>query len=429
MLKYFLKNTVLFPIIIGIVFLLISCGTNSKQDQIKSNEILKKVQDDKNVIVGANQTSTYLPLLNGKKVGIVANQTSVIFNSEGYTHIVDSLVSLQVNITQVFAPEHGFRGKADAGEKVVDGFDIKTGIPIISLYSANKKPKLEQISETKKYESDIEKGVYKLDIMVFDLQDVGTRFYTYISTLHYVMEACAEANIPLLILDRPNPNGHYIDGPVLEPEHKSFVGMHPVPVVYGMTIGEYAQMINGEKWLMNSVICDITVIPVKNYTHQTAYSLPIKPSPNLPNDVAINLYPSLCFFEGTNVSAGRGTDKQFQVFGSPYLNTDIFPYTYKFTPQPNEGAKYPKHQDKLCYGMDLSQTKRLNRLDLNYLIEAYQATENKDEFFNAFFTKLAGTTKLQEQIELRHTAYELKKNWVQDLQDYDEMRQQYLIYE
>ena len=432
MLKNILKNTVLL-----FVFVLISCGSGNKSEDgsRKSEEALRQAQRDikhtidKNLIVGANQISTYLPLLNGKRVGIVANQTSVIFNSEGYTHIVDSLVSLQVNITQVFAPEHGFRGKADAGEKVIDGYDIKTGIPIISLYSANKKPKLEQISETKKYESDIEKGVYKIDIMVFDLQDVGTRFYTYISTLHYVMEACAEANIPLLILDRPNPNGHYIDGPVLEPEHKSFVGMHPVPVVYGMTIGEYAQMINGEKWLMNNVICDITVIPVKNYTHQTAYSLPIKPSPNLPNDVAINLYPSLCFFEGTNVSAGRGTDKQFQVFGSPFLNTDMFPYTYEFIPQPNEGAKYPKHQDKLCFGMDLSQTKRLNRLDLNYLIEAYQATENKDEFFNDFFTKLAGTKSLQKQIEGKHTAYEIKKNWVRGLQAYDEMRQAYLIYE
>lgn len=423
MLKYFLKNTVLFPIIIGIVFLLISCGSGNKSEDRsrKTEETLRQAQRntentiDKAIFVGADQTSTYLPLLNGKKVGIVANQTSVIFNSKGYKHLVDSLVSLKVNITKVFAPEHGFRGKADAGEKVVDGIDAKTGIPIISLYGDNKKPNTKQLEN--------------IDIMIFDIQDVGARFYTYISTLHYVMEACAETNIPLLILDRPNPNGHYIDGPVLEPEHKSFVGMHPVPVVHGMTIGEYAQMINGEKWLENSVICDITVIPVKNYTHQTVYSLPIKPSPNLPNDIAINLYPSLCFFEGTNISAGRGTDKQFQIFGSPFLNTDMFPYTYEFTPQPNEGAKYPKHQDKICYGMDLSQTKRLNRLDLNYLIEAYQATENKEEFFNDFFTKLAGTKKLQEQIEGRHTAYELKKNWVRSLQDYDEMRQDYLIYD
>ena len=438
MLINFLKNTVLL-----FVFVLISCGSKTKKQLNSNDEILKQVQDDKMIVVGANQTEKYLPLLNGKKVGIVANQTSVIFKinekelatsqkaprNDAYTHLVDSLISLKLNVTNIFVPEHGFRGKADAGEKVIDGVDSKTGIPIISLYSANKKPKLEQLKETKKYETDIETGVSKIDIMVFDLQDVGARFYTYISTLHYVMEACAEANIPMLILDRPNPNGHYIDGPILEPEHKSFVGMHPVPVVHGMTIGEYAQMINGEKWLENGIQCDITVIPVKNYTHETQYNLPIKPSPNLPNDVAINLYPSLCFFEGTNVSAGRGTDKQFQVFGSPFLNTEMFPYTFEFTPQPNEGAKYPKHQDKLCYGMDLSQTKQLNRLDLNYLIEAYQATENKKDFFNDFFTKLAGTKKLQEQIESRHTAYELKKNWVRGLQAYDEMRQAYLIYE
>ena len=438
MLINFLKNTVLL-----FVFVLISCGSKTKKQLNSNDEILKQVQDDKMIVVGANQTEKYLPLLNGKKVGIVANQTSVIFKvnekelatsqkaprNDAYTHLVDSLISLKLNVTNIFVPEHGFRGKADAGEIVIDGIDSKTGIPIISLYSANKKPKLEQLKETKKYETDIETGVSKIDIMVFDLQDVGARFYTYISTLHYVMEACAEANIPMLILDRPNPNGHYIDGPILEPEHKSFVGMHPVPVVHGMTIGEYAQMINGEKWLENGIQCDITVIPVKNYTHETQYNLPIKPSPNLPNDVAINLYPSLCFFEGTNVSAGRGTDKQFQVFGSPFLNTEMFPYTFEFTPQPNEGAKYPKHQDKLCYGMDLSQTKQLNRLDLNYLIEAYQATENKEDFFNDFFTKLAGTKKLQEQIESRHTAYELKKNWVRGLQAYDEMRQAYLIYE
>jgi len=432
MLINFLKNTVLL-----FVLVLISCGSNSKHEQAKNNESLKQVLDEKNVVVGANQTKNYLQLLNGKRVGIVANQTSVIFKESGYknqesrlfTHVVDSLVSLKVNITNIFVPEHGFRGKADAGEKVVDGVDTKTGIPIISLYSANKKPKLEQLKETKKYETDIETGVSTIDIMVFDLQDVGARFYTYISTLHYVMEACAEANIPVLILDRPNPNGHFIDGPILEPEHKSFVGMHPVPVVHGMTIGEYAQMINGEKWLENGIQCNITVIPLKNYTHQTAYSLPIKPSPNLPNDLAINLYPSLCFFEGTNVSLGRGTDKQFQVFGSPFLNTDMFPYTYEFTPQPNEGAKYPKHQDKLCYGMDLSETKRLNRLDLNYLIEAYQATENKDEFFNDFFTKLAGTKSLKEQIQSSHTAYEIKKNWVRGLQEYDAMRQAYLLYD
>ncbi len=418
------KNTVLL-----FVMALISCGNFSQNESAEKINTSEKVDAPTsalkmNPIVGANQTDAYLPLLKGKRVGIVANQTSVIFKeiaassktprNDSYTHVVDSMVALNVNVKKVYAPEHGFRGTADAGEVVKDGIDTKTGLPIISLYGSNKKPSKEQLTD--------------IDILIFDIQDVGARFYTYISTLHYVMEACAEQNIPLLILDRPNPNGHYIDGPVLEMAHKSFVGMHPVPVVHGMTIGEYAQMINGEGWLENNITCNITVIPVKNYTHQTAYSLPIKPSPNLPNDVAINLYPSLCFFEGTNVSAGRGTDKQFQIFGSPFLNQDMFGFNYQFTPKPNEGAKYPKHEGKICYGLDLSQTKTLNRLDLNYLIEAYQATADKSTFFNDFFIKLAGTDKLQKQIETRHTAFEIKKTWVRDLQTYDAMRQAYLIY-
>lgn len=426
------KSTVLL-----FVFLGISCGSRNDKQAVKdigeNTNTIDTVKDLKNIpnynnntikvknsitpIVGANQTEAYLPLLKNKRIGIVANQTSVIFKAENhktYTHVVDSLVSLKLNLKKVFAPEHGFRGTADAGELVKDGIDIKTGLPIISLYGKNKKPSPKQLEG--------------LDVMVFDIQDVGVRFYTYISTLHYIMEACAEQNIKLIILDRPNPNGHYIDGPVLEKEHKSFVGMHPVPVVHGMTIGEYAQMINGEKWLKNKVQCDITVIKTKQYTHNTFYSLPIKPSPNLPNDIAINLYPSLCFFEGTNVSAGRGTNKQFQVFGSPFLNNKLYNFDYKFTPKPNDGSKYPKHENKLCYGLDLSKTKRLNRLDLNYLINAYNSTENKDAFFNDFFTKLAGTKKLQQQIESKHTAYELKKNWVRDIEAYKLMRKNYLLY-
>ena len=391
------KNTVLLSLLV-----LISCGNFSKNDV---NQYQKKNQK-KELIVGANQIGAYLPLLHGKRIGIVANQSSVIFkkatdsifeeypngdisfshihkNNTLQTHIVDSLKSLNINIVTVFAPEHGFRGTADAGEKIKDGLDEKTGIPIISLYSANKKPKLEQLKETKKYESDVNEGVSQIDVMVFDLQDVGARFYTYISTLHYVMEACAEANIPLLILDRPNPNGHYIDGPVLELEHNSFVGMHPIPIVHGMTIGEYAKMINGEKWLKNGIQCNLSIIPIKYYTHQTPYSLPIKPSPNLPNDTAINLYPSLCFFEGTNVSAGRGTNKQFQVFGSPFLNDTDFDFEFK--PEANEGAKYPKHQNKICFGKDLTNHQKLTSLNLSWLIDAYQKTNNKAEFFNAFF--------------------------------------------
>ncbi len=426
------KNTVLL-----FVLVLISCGNFSKRDdQSNTNDTTEESKDiiPEEITVGASQTELYLPLLKGKNVGIVANQSSVIFKNgrqmtndqANYTHLVDSLLAMHVAVKKVFAPEHGFRGTADAGEVIKDGVDIKTGIPIISLYGDNKKPKLEQLKETKKYEKDIESGVSSIDIMIFDLQDVGARFYTYISTLHYVMEACAEANIPVIIFDRPNPNGHYVDGPILEPEYKSFVGMHPIPVVHGMTIGEYARMINGEKWLKNGIQCKLTVIPIKNYTHNTAYSLPIKPSPNLPNDTSINLYPSLCFFEGTNVSVGRGTNKQFQVFGSPNLPKDH--YTYSFTPQPNEGAKTPPHLGKICFGMDLSTSKQLTSLDLSYLIEAYQHSSNKKSFFNAFFIKLAGTKNLQLQIEQGLSEKEIKATWAKGLEEFKNMRQPYLIY-
>lgn len=408
----FIKNTVLL-----FVIALLSCGNQNKELEQVNNEILKQVQDDKDIIVGANQTEAYIPILKNKRVGIVANQTSVVFktnvkNTKTYTHIVDSLKALNVDIKKVFAPEHGFRGKADAGEIVKDGIDTKTGLPIVSLYGKNKKPYPEQLED--------------LDILIFDIQDVGARFYTYISTLHYVMEACAEQNIPILVLDRPNPNGHYIDGPILESEHKSFVGMHPIPIVHGMTIGEYAKMINGQKWLKYGIQCQLDVIPVKHYTRDMSYSLQIKPSPNLPNDKAINLYPSLCFFEGTNVSAGRGTDLQFQIYGSPFLDKTL--NTFTFTPQPNEGAKYPKHQDKICYGKNLSSTKSLNIVDLHYLIEAYNSTKAKAEFFNKFFTRLAGTETLQKQIEQGYTAKEIRKTWLKDLEVYDNMRQKYLIY-
>lgn len=422
------KNTVLL-----FVLVMISCASKVKNNTNAKGESLEQIQIDSSIVVGANQTDIYLPLLKGKRIGIVANQSSVVFidkdlntDSRSYTHLVDSLLSLNIDVNTVFAPEHGFRGKADAGERIKDGIDAKTGVPIISLYSANKKPKLEQIKETKKYESDISKGVSKIDIMLFDLQDVGVRFYTYISTLHYVMEACAEANIPLIILDRPNPNGHYIDGPILEMEHKSFVGMHPIPVAYGMTIGEYAKMINGEKWLANGTQCDLKVIPIKNYSHNLNYSLPIKPSPNLPNDKAINLYPSLCFFEGTNVSVGRGTEMQFQIFGSPFLNKDSF--DFEFIPQPNEGSKYPKHQNKICYGKDLTKVETINTINLKWLIEAYNNTENKSEFFNAFFIKLAGTKKLQQQIEAGLSEEDIKATWKDGLERFKETRKTYLIY-
>ncbi|AUC15333.1 hypothetical protein BTO06_09350 [Tenacibaculum sp. SZ-18] len=404
-----IKSTYLFLFILSI-FSDVSCKQTNK------NEDDKIIAEEK-IIPGANSTLKYIPLLKGKRIAIIANQTSIIEKKSKYKanitsfHLVDYIHnSKEIEVAKVFAPEHGFRGKADAGEHIKNGIDSKTGLPIISLYGKNKKPSKEQLAN--------------IDVVVFDIQDVGVRFYTYISTLHYVMEACAENNIPIIVLDRPNPNGHYIDGPVLEMEHQSFVGMHPVPVVYGMTIGEYGQMINGEKWMKKGVKCDLTVIPIENYTHYKKYSLPIKPSPNLPNDVSINLYPSLCFFEGTNISAGRGTNAQFQIYGSPYLKE----MNYTFTPKPNEGAKYPKHKGKVCYGENLSASKYLSKLDLQWLIKAYKQTNKKEEFFNQFFTKLAGTTLLQNQIEKGLSIPEIKKSWKKDLDKFKKVREKYLIY-
>ena len=419
------KNRV-FPIIIGFVLVLISCGNNSKSKiqnsklEVADNE--KQSQVNNQIIVGANRTEAYLPLLKGKRVGVVANQTSVVFKeinssqasgNDNYTHIVDSLLQLNVNIKKVFAPEHGFRGKADAGELLKDGVDTKTNTTIVSIYGKNKKPYPEQLAD--------------LDVVVFDIQDVGARFYTYISSLHYVMEACAEANIPVIVFDRPNPNGNYIDGPILELEHQGFVGMHPIPIVHGMTIGEYAKMINGQDWLDNKIKCDLTIIEMEHYTHDAVYNLPIKPSPNLPNDKSINLYPSLCFFEGTNVNAGRGTSKQFQIYGSPYLDKTI--YDFKYIPMPNEGSKYPKHDGVLCYGEDLSARDNLNQIDLSYLIKAYQNSIDKTVFFNDYFTTLAGTKALRLQIESGLSEKEIKETWADGLKRFNQTRSKYLIYD
>jgi uncharacterized protein YbbC (DUF1343 family) len=413
-----IKSTYLF-LFIWMNFQLVSCAQQAKS----TTKPVEKTQTA--LKTGADRTNVYLPKLKGKNVAIVANQTSIlhvlqraevapnVMGSKLVTHhLVDYLHNYRgINVQKVFAPEHGFRGKADAGESIKDGLDTKTNLPIVSLYGKNKKPSQEQL-----------KGI---DVVVFDIQDVGARFYTYISTLHYVMEACAEVGMPLIIFDRPNPNGHYVDGPILEAEHTSFVGMHPVPVVYGMTIGEYGQMINGEKWLNKGIQCDLTVIPLEGYTHAYQYTLPVKPSPNLPNDKAINLYPSLCFLEGTNVSVGRGTNTQFQIYGSPFLQKSEF----SFTPQPNEGAKYPKHENKLCYGEDLTDAEHLNSLNLSWLLKAYQQTENKKEFFNSFFTKLAGTTKLQQQIEQGLTEEQIKVSWKDDLEAFKKVREKHLMYE
>lgn len=397
------KNTVLF------LFLsIVACGNSIKKiddrEKEKENFSEKPVQPIK---TGADNHATFLSLLKDKKVGIVTNQTGILSDK---THLVDFLLEKKIAIQKIYAPEHGFRGTADAGELIKDGKDTKTGLPIISLYGNNKKPKPEQLTG--------------IDVMVFDLQDVGARFYTYISSLHYVMEACAEKNIPLLVLDRPNPNGGIVDGPVLEKEHTSFVGMHPIPVLHGMTIGEYAKMINGEKWLKNEVQCNLTVIPCLNYSRNMAYSLPVKPSPNLPNDQAINLYASLCLFEGTNVSMGRGTDKQFQLYGSPFLPKSDF----SFIPGPNLGAKDPTHNGKTCYGEDLSKIEKVKRLELKWLLKAYQTTNDKTKFFNDFFTKLAGTKKLQQQIETGTSEIEIRKSWITGINEFKAMRKPYLIY-
>ena len=408
--KFEFKNTFLF-----ILILLFSFGCSSvKKSKVESRkskalEPETTSQKFKNLALktGAENYTAYLPLLANKKIGIVTNPTGIVENKK---HLVDFLLENKVDLQKIYAPEHGFRGTADAGEVIKDGKDIQTNLPIISLYGNNKKPKPEQLAD--------------IDIMIFDIQDVGARFYTYISTLHYVMEACAENNVALLVFDRPNPNGTIVDGPVLEMEHKSFVGMHPIPVLHGMTIGEYAKMINGEKWLANGVTCNLTVISCANYKREMPYSLPVKPSPNLPNDQSINLYASLCFFEGTNVSVGRGTEKQFQIYGSPFLVKTEF----SFTPQPNFGAKEPMYKDVLCYGEDLSKIKKVSRLELKWLIKTYANTSDKTVFFNDFFTKLAGTKKLQEQIIEGVSEKEIRKSWEAYLNAFKEMRNKYLIY-
>jgi uncharacterized protein YbbC (DUF1343 family) len=327
---------------------------------------------------------------------------------------VDSLVSLGVDVKKVFAPEHGFRGNADAGEHVKDGVDAKTGVPLISLYGKNRKPSKEQLEE--------------LDVVVFDIQDVGVRFYTFIATLQLVMEACADNNTPIIVLDRPNPNGHYVDGPTMLKEHTSYLGMNPIPLVYGMTMGEYAQLLNGEGWLENGNKADLTVIQLENYTHQSEYHLPIRPSPNLPNDVSITLYPSLGLFEGTNVNAGRGTEFQFQRYGASFLDSTV--YDFKYVPEPNFGSKHPKEEGKTCYGTDLSNSPRMNEMTLKWVMDAYTNCLDKSHFFlTSGFTKHAGTPLLQQQIEEGLTEAEIKATWQDDLEVFKKIRAKYLIYD
>ncbi|GGP06232.1 hypothetical protein GCM10010992_25620 [Cloacibacterium rupense] len=397
-----IKNLLLIKLIIfGIV-----CLTCSKiLAQIKN-------QEENCYKTAADRPELYLKLLKNKNIAVVANQTSLLADK---THLVDFLVKNNIKIKEIFAPEHGFRGNADAGEHVKNGIDTKTGLPIVSLYGDNKKPKAEQLQ-----------GV---DLILFDIQDVGVRFYTYISTLSYVMEAAAENNIEVIVLDRPNPHDGYTDGPVLKEKWTSFVGLHKVPVVYGLTIGEYGKMVNGEKWLKNGLKAKYTIIPMLNYHKKQRYPISEKPSPNLPNNQSINLYPSLCFFEGTQVSVGRGTDFPFQVFGSPWLKN----YTFKFTPKPNFGAKDPFLNGKLCYGEDLRNYPEIkSQLDLSFMINAYQNFDKKSqEFFlkNLWFDTLAGTDELRKQIIAGKSEQEIRNSWKQDLKNFEKIRTKYRIYE
>lgn len=400
------KNTSIFLVLL----LLFSVNFETKANTVQPTAT--KTQTP--ILVGAQNTDAYLKSLQGKKIGILTNQTGVVA-SDNTTNkydlsTVDFLLQQNVNIVKIYAPEHGFRGTADAGELIKDGKDTQTNLPIISLYGNSKKPSAKQLEG--------------IDVLLFDLQDVGARFYTYISTLHYVMEACAENNIPVIVLDRPNPNISIIDGPTLEMENKSFVGMHPIPTMHGMTIGEYGKMINGQKWLAKGLQCKLTVVPVLNYNRAMSYHIPVSPSPNLPNDKSINLYASLCFFEGTNVSSGRGTDLQFQIYGSPLLQN----MPYSFTPRPNAGAKDPMLNGKLCFGENLSKTRDVSQLEIKWLLKAYNTSTNKEVFFTNFFLKLAGTKKLKEQIIAGMSEEEIRASWQNDLSAFKQMRNAYLLY-
>lgn len=376
---------------------------------------------------GIMQYETYRGQLNGKRVALVANQTAVVCEMQlaggdiptaeatENLHTVDFLRQKGVEVVKIFCPEHGFRGTADAGETVGDYTDRQTGLPVVSLYGSKKKP--------------LPADLQGIEVVVFDMQDVGVRFYTYLSTLHYVMEACAENRLPLIVMDRPNPNAFYIDGPVLNPAFTSFVGMHPVPVVYGMTIGEYAKMINGEHWLKEGAVCELTVIPCRDWSRDMIVELPRRPSPNLPDRISVMLYPSVCFFEGTVINEGRGTQTPFQVFGHPDLEN--MPYAY--VPVSIEGmSKNPKCLGKTCYGKDLRNqykaVKEEKRLRLDWLLEAYRNYKGKASFFIPFFDKLAGTSDLREAILAGKEEAEIRDSWQTDLEHFKKIRLRYLIY-
>jgi uncharacterized protein YbbC (DUF1343 family) len=419
-----------------LIFLVLSINAScNNQQNLRSGN----TQDPPQVRTGADRLDQYLPALKGKNVAVFANQTSIV----GTGHLVDTLQKSGVNIKVIFGPEHGFRGTADAGEKVESTIDPATGIPVVSLYGKKRVPSKEDLKD--------------VDVMLFDIQDVGVRFYTYISSLQEYIETAIENNIPLIVLDRPNPNGFYVDGPVLETKYKSFVGMQPVPVVYGMTIGEYANMLLGEGWLSakamdaytknvlaaiyppGATYFSLKVIPCENYDHTTTYELPVKPSPNLPDIQSVYWYPSTCFFEGTVLSEGRGTEKPFQIFGHPSLPKNL----YAFTPSPRAGAKEPKLNGQLCYGWNVSGTKQQvlqktdGRLQLQYLLEAYRLFPDKDKFFilpksgnpdESFFNKLAGNGVLIQQVKQGKSETEIRKSWEPKLTAFKSTRKKYLLY-
>ena len=400
-------------ILLLMISVLNGCSEPKEQtNDTKDEAISKKVEvQQKPVIVGAARFDEYLPLLKGKKVGLLVNHTAVVNN----THLVDTLLSRGVKIAKIYGPEHGFRGTAADGEHVASTVDKKTGIPIVSLYGSKRYPSKEDLQ-----------GV---DVIIFDIQDVGARFYTFISSMSYMMEAAAEQGKEMIILDRPNPNGHYVDGPIMQKEFTSFIGLHQVPIVHGMTVGEYAKMVNGEYWLKDSLQVKLTVVPVANYDHNTFYELPIKPSPNLPNMRSIYLYPSLGLFEATEMSVGRGTDKQFQVLGAPNFRDGDF----YFTPVEKPGAKDPKHQGKKLRGYDLTtldteELKDLKQVDLEWLIKSYENYPEKNKFFLSHLHKLAGTKELEQQIKAGLSEEEIRITWREGIEDYKKMRKKYLLY-
>ncbi len=401
------RKAIFFPVLVFLIAMFYNSGPACAAGGNNYKTI-----DGKAITTGAERLDQLLPLVKNKNVALLVNQTAIV----GNTYLIDTLITSGVHIKKIFSPEHGFRGTADAGEHVSDSVDAKTGIPVISIYGDKKKPSATDLAG--------------IDVVIFDIQDVGARFYTFLSTLHYIMEACAENKVQLVVLDRPNPNGWYVDGPVLQKKFKSFVGVDPIPVVHGLTIGEYAQMVNGEKWLHDSLQCSLKVISCLHYEHKMKFNLPVKPSPNLPNHMAVRLYPSLCFFEGTNVSLGRGTDAPFQLIGSPETKFDG---AYEFVPQSKPGAKNPPFLEQKCYGFDLRLDKNVHQegaVSFQYVIDMYRLYKNKKEFFlkNNFFDKLTGTDEIRKMIVADKSQSQIKASYQKGLDAFKAKRKKYLLY-